>query len=206
MAQLAGTRNIAGILQTSQQKAISTGLLTLALVVALLWGSFRPTIVTIIETSREYDNKVALLGKMKTQSANLTSLLRDQLEQKEKLLALDYYFPSDGDYSLFVTNLQPISLRYGFTMPSVSFSSSYFRQVEKISDLQFSEMTPVTFQVSLIGDPVKLGEYLSYIEQMPFQSKVLSVSYSPNKTETTKTQISLTLLLYKMSAAAVADE
>jgi hypothetical protein len=206
MAQLAGTRNISGLLQTSQQKAISMGLLTFALVVALLWGSFRPTLVTIIETSRKFEDKTLLLEKMKQQSANLTSLLRDQLEQKEKLLALDYYFPSDGDYSLFVTNLQPISSRYGFSMPSVSFSSSYFRQVEKISDLQFPEMTPVTFQVSLVGDPAKLGSYLSYIEQMPFQPKVLSVSYSPNKTDVAKTQISLTLLLYKMSASAVADE
>jgi len=206
MAQLAGTRNIASLLQTSQQKAISTGLLTFALVVALLWGSFRPTLVTIIETSRKFEDKTALLKKMQQQNTNLTRLLRDQLEQKEKLLALDYYFPNDGDYSLFITNLQPISQRYGFSMTTVSFSSSYFRQVEKITDLQFPEMTPVTFQVSLTGDPAKLGAYLAFIEQMPFQPKVLSVSYSPSRVDASKTQISLTLLLYKMSASAVANE
>jgi len=203
MAQLAGSRNVLDLLQTSQQKAISTGLLTFALMVALLWGSFRPTVITIIETNRKFAEKEVLLQKLDTQNTNLATLLLDQLQQEEPLSALDYYFPSDGDYSLFVTNLNQISKKYSFLMSSVSFSSSCFRQVEKIAALQFPEMTPMTFQVSLTGDPAKLGSFLSYLESTPFQPKVLSVAYTPNKADVAKTLISLTLLLYKMSGPAV---
>ncbi len=206
MAQLAGSRNITGVLQTSQQKAISTGLLTFALVVALLWGSFRPTMITIIQTNRKYTEKQATVEKLVQQNTNLTSLLKDRLEQKEKLQALDYYFPNDGDYSLFITNLNQIAKRYKLSLDSVSFSASYFRQVEKIADLQFAEMTPQTFMVAVTGDTTQLADFLTYIESTPFLPKVLSISYTPNKTEPAKTGMSLTLLLYKMSSAAAPNE
>lgn len=206
MAQLASSRNISSILQTSQQKAISTGLLTFALVVALLLGSFRPTIITIIETNRKYDEKIAVLKKLDEQNTNLTTLLKDRLEQKDKLLALDYYFPSDGDYSLFIINLNQISLKYKLRMEAVSFSASYFRQVEKISALQFPEMTPQTFLVSLSGDPNQLAEFLTYVESIPFLPKVLSVSYSPSRSNPEITSIAATLLLYKMSTPALPNE
>ena len=80
MAQLAGSRNVLDLLQTSQQKAISTGLLTFALMVALLWGSFRPTVITIIETNRKFAEKEVLLQKLDTQNTNLATLLLDQLQ------------------------------------------------------------------------------------------------------------------------------
>lgn len=205
MAQLAGKRSVFDLLQTSQQRTISTGILTFALLVALLWGSFRPTIITIIETNRKYAQKEALLQKLDTQNTNLATLLLDQLQEEEKLSALDYYFPSNGDYSLFVINLNQTAKKYSLLMNSVSFSSSYFRQVEKITALQFPEMIPMTFQVSLVGDPSRLGSFLSYLESMPFQPKVLSVSYAPNKTDTSKTALSVTLLLYKMTGPAIPE-
>lgn len=206
MAQLASTRNISSILQTSQQKAISTGLLTFALVVALLWGSFRPTFITIVQTNRKYEEKRAALDKLELQNTNLTSLLKDRLEQKDKLKELDYYFPSDGDYSLLVTNLNQIAKKYKLRLDSVSFSASYFRQVEKISALQFPEMTPQTFLVSLTGDPAQLTDFVTYLESIPFLPKVLNISYAPNKTDVSKTSVSMTLLLYKMSSPAAPNE
>lgn len=206
MAQLASTRSVAEILRTSQQKAISTGLLTLTLVVALLWGSFRPTVITIIETQRKYSEKQATLVKLQQQNTNLTALLKERSEQKDKLAALDYYFPSDGDFSLFVTNLNQIALKYKLSLESVSFSANYARQVEKISALQFAEMTPMTFQISVVGDIAQLSPYLSYLESTPFLPKVLSIGYSPIKESQSKTPMSATLLLYKMSVVAAPNE
>ncbi|MCC7304423.1 hypothetical protein IT418_03375 [bacterium] len=206
MAQLAGTRNVSNILRTSQQKAISTGLLTFALVVALLWGSFRPTMITIIETNRKYAEKEATLAKLEQQNSNITSLLKDRLDQDEKLAMLDYYFPVDGDFSLYIVNMNHIAKKYGLTMDSVSFSANYFRQVEKIEALQFQEMTPVTFQASLTGDPSNLSPFLSYIENTPFLPKVLSIGYSPNRNNSAKTTMSVTFLLYKLSIPAANHE
>ncbi len=206
MAQLAGTRNVSNILRTSQQKAISTGVLTLALIVALMWGSFRPTVLTIIETNRKYAERKSTEEKLTNQNTNLTSLLKDRIEQKDKLADLDYYFPNDGDFSLFIVNLNQIAKKYELSLDSVSFSANYFRQVEKIEALQFAEMTPVTFQVSVTGDPAKLSQFLSYTESTPFLPKVLSVGYSPNRTKLEKTTMSVTLLLYKLSTSASQNE
>lgn len=206
MAQLAGTRNVMNILRTSQQKAISTGLLTFALVVALLWGSFRPTVITIIETNRKFSEKQATLAKLEQQNSHITSLLKDRLEQNDKLAALDYYFPFDGDYSLYIVNLNQIAKKYQLRLDAVSFSANFFRQVEKITALQYEEMTPVTFQASLNGDPSNLAAFLRYVESTPFLPKVLSVGYSPNRNKPEQTTMSATFLLYKMTNSAAQHE
>lgn len=206
MAQLTTQRNIDSILKTSQQKAISTGILTFALVAALLWGSFRPTLITIIETNRKYEEKTRALKKFEDQNANLTALITKRLELKSSLAALDYFFPYDGDYSLFVTNLNQIAKNYGLTLNAVNFSDTYFRQVEKVTSLQFNGMTPVTFQASLTGDSSKVAQFLSYTESTPFLPKVVSISYSPNRINPDKTSISAIFLVYKMSAKAAPNE
>lgn len=202
MAQLAGTRNIMSILKTSQQKAISTGLLTFALIVALLWGSFRPTILTILDTNRKHTERQQLLERLRTQNTNITALLNARVAESKKFEELDYYFPHDGDYSLFIVNLHLIAKKYELKLEGVSFSSSYFRQVERMSVLQYPEMTPATFQVTLKGDPANLSQFFTYLESTPFLPKVLNISYSPNRNNAKETTSSATLLLYKMTAPA----
>jgi Tfp pilus assembly protein PilO len=204
--QLAQNRNIDSILKTSQQKAISTGILTFTLVAALLWGSFRPTVITIIETNNKFKEKTQALEKFETQNSNLTTLLTKRLELQPELKSLDYFFPHDGDYSLFVTNLNQIAKNYGLTLDSVIFSDTYFRQVEKVTALQFEAMTPVTFQASLSGDVSKVAQFLSYVESIPFLPKVIGVGYSPNRADPAKTNVSTTFLMYKTSAKAAANE
>lgn len=206
MAQLAQDRNINSILKTSQQKAISTGILTFTLVAALLWGSFRPTIITILETNKKYQEKTAALAKFEQQNSNLTTLLTKRIELQPELTSFDYFFPHDGDYSLFIVNLNQIAKNYGLVLSSVVFSDTYYRQVEKVSALQFNPMIPVTFQVSITGDSGKIAQFLSYIESTPFQPKVISVSYAPNHSKPTQTAISLTFLMYKMNTKAATNE
>jgi Tfp pilus assembly protein PilO len=202
MAQLANTRSLSEIIKTSQQRAISTGLLTFGLLTVLLWGSFRPTVITIIETNRKYENQKVALQKFQLQNTNITSLVTKSLELKDDLAGLDYYFPNDGDYSLFITNLNQIAKNYDLRLESVSFSSTYFRQVEKVTSLQFDALTPVTFQTLIVGDSTKISQFLSYIENTPFLPKVIGISYSPNRTNIEKTNISITFLVYKMSLQA----
>lgn len=202
MAELAKTRNIADLLQTSQQKAISTGLLTLVLVTVLLWGSFRPTLLTILETNTKFQEKTDILNRLETQNTRLTELLSKQAELSKEINALDHYFPSNGDYSLFITNLNSIAEKNNLKLNSVSFSASYFRQVANNVNLQYPEMTPTTFQVAITGDPANLPVFLSFLEGTPFMPKILSIGYSPNRSNPLKTTMSVTLLLYKMTARA----
>lgn len=202
MATLAKSRNIADLLQTSQQKAFSTGLLTLVLVTALLWGSFRPTILTIIETNKKYNEKKALLDRMETQNTRITTLVSQQNELADEMQALDAYYPNDGDYSLFVTNVNELARKHGFWLTAVSFSSNYYRQVESDKNLQYEGLNPTTFQLSLVGNYVNIHQFLTYLENLPFLPEILSLSYSPNANDPTKTTISVTILVYKLNSAA----
>lgn len=208
MAQLAESRNIEKLVRTSQQKAISTGILTFTLVVVLLFGSLRPTIGTITNATKKLRERKAAYEMLQTHNANLTELKTQQRTQsvKEKLQALDYYFPSDGDFSLFVVNLSEIARTHHLVVESVSFSDRYNNQIAEVEELQFEEMRPVTFTVSLQGDPGDLARFISYMENTPFLPKILGVGYSPGQIIKDKTAISVTMLLYQMNSSAASYE
>lgn len=206
MAQLATQRDIDSILKTSQQKAVSTGLFTFILVVVLMIGSFKPTIITIFETSRKLKDREIVYQKLSTHNANLTKLIQSQIELSDRFRQLNYYYPYDGDFSLFISNLNQITKKFNLSLESISFSETVNNQVDRVEVLQFEQMSPMSFQVSIKGDPADLNSFLSYLESTPYFPKILSISYSPNKTITKDTSVSLTLLLYKMNIPATIDE
>jgi len=202
MAQLLEERKLGDILKTNQQKAVSTGFLTFVLLVILLIGSFRPTVKTISEARRKVDNRERALRKLTEHNAALTSLKEQQLKLDTELSALNYYFPSDGDFSLFITNLNEMALENNLILEAISFSNSYNDRIENIASLQYEEMTPVTFQIALRGAPEDLSTFLAFAENTPFLPKVLSISYSPNRVLSQETSLSVTLLVYKMNSPA----
>lgn len=206
MAQLATDRNISSIIQTSQQKAISTGLLTFTLIVVLLWGSLRPTVSTILTTTRKLSEREAALSNLQQHNANLTKLKTAQLELADDLTNLNYYFPYDGDFSLFVVNLNEIATDHDLTLQSVSFSEKYASKIEEVNSLKFDEMRPITFNVALEGDPNDVAKFLSYMENTPFLPKILGVGYSPGVVLKSNTVITVSMLLYQMNSPATAYE
>jgi hypothetical protein len=205
MATLANTttRDISGILRTSQQKAFSTGIFTFGLIAVLLWGSLRPTISTIFETSEKFQTKQALLKQLENQNTTLTKLIADKESLKDDLKKLDTYFPSDGNYALFIANLNLIFTKYNYTLQSVNFSNTITRQLETNPNYAFEQMSPVTFQFAIRGNPSNIVALTSYIEGTPYVPKILSVSYTYNKTKPDDTDIVVSLLVYKLSAPII---
>lgn len=198
MAVSSTQRDLSSILKTSQQKAVSTGALTIGLLAILVWGSLRPTISTIFETNDKFQEKTAVLQLLKTQNSRLTQLLAQREEAKDDLRNLDLYFPYDGNFSLFIVNLNMIARKYEYKMDSVTFSETINKQIENNQALQYDGMKPVSFQVSLTGNSSNLFSYLSYLENTPFFPKVIDISYGSSLNED-KNNLSITFLIYKLN-------
>ncbi|WKZ30508.1 MAG: hypothetical protein QY314_01905 [Candidatus Dojkabacteria bacterium] len=191
------TRDLSDILKTSQQKAFSTGALTVALIAILVWGSLRPTIITIFETGEKFNQKTQLLEALKSQNSTLTQLLAEREEAKDELQNIDLYFPYDGNFSLFIINLNQVAHQYDFRMPNVSFAETSSRQIENNPTFQFIGMRPTTFQIGLEGNPANIFQFSSYVENTPFFPKLINISYSNPKDGNT-TAVDLTYLVYKL--------
>jgi len=189
-------RDITAILRTSQQKAISTGLLTLILIAVLVIGSLRPTIITILETNQKYEEKQQLLTTLKHQNQRITQLVSQKQDAKNTLDAINHYFPYDGNYSLFIVNLNQIAKSYQLDMPNVSFSESINNQIKENSLFSYKGMTPTTFQVTLTGSKSNLVSFLSYLENSPFFPKIVGIQHSGLLSSSGT--ISLTFVVYKL--------
>lgn len=190
-------RNVAEILKTSQQRAFSTGILTAILVAVLAWGSLRPTIVTIFETNQKFNEKTTYLNALKKQNSSLTRLVSQKNDNKVALTRLNIYHPADGNYALFISNLDKIVQKYNFKLNNVSFSETATRQFTDLPAFQYESFTPVTFQMSIEGNAALLDQLCSYLENTPYLPKVTSINYAP--TASGKTNVSLIIVLYKLT-------
>lgn len=198
MATRQTQRDITSILRTSQQKALSTGVLTVVLIAVLVLGSLRPTLSTIFETNQKYEEKQQLLSTLKTQNQKLTQLVALKQDAKDTVDSINTYFPYDGDFSLFIVNLNQIANTYKLTMGNVSFSETLNNQIKENEAFVYKGMTPTTFQVTLSGDRTNLYSFLSYLESAPFFPKIISVQFGASTTQ--NTLISIAFVVYKLES------
>lgn len=192
--------------KNNQQKAVNTTLLTLILVAVLAWGSLRPTIQTITNTSKKYNEYSAALEKLKTFNTNLTQLISSQDENKDDLKKIDLYYPYDANYSLFIANLKEISTQHGFALNGVSFTAQGQRQLENTQKLKYSNLASTAFRLEIEGALNNLPEYLVHIERLPYSPKIIGVAYSPNARDVTKNKINITIVLYRLNNKVVQNE
>jgi hypothetical protein len=166
----------------------------------LVWGSLRPTITTIFETGEKFNQKTQLLDALKTQNSTLTQLLAEREEAKDELKNINLYFPFDGNFSLFIINLNQIANKYDFEMSNVSFAETTNRQIENNPAFQYVSMKPTTFQVGLKGNSSNLFQFASYLENTPFFPKLVNISYSGSPQADGKTAVDVTFLVYKLES------
>jgi|GEM_PF-2434907 len=198
--------NIGALLRNSQQKAFSTGILSLVLLNIIIWGSLRPTINTIIKTKTEYEKLQRDLITLKEQNVTLSRLISEREDLKESLKNIDSYFPNDENYSLFIDNIHRILSKFGYDLISISFTSDA-TSVKSIPTIE--NMDPIIFDLTVKGQVGKVKEVTSYLENLPFVPQIISINYSVKKVDNSKdnnVQISFRLLLYKYKIKNIKDE
>ncbi len=190
---MASTRGL-GFLQvitgSVRTKTYGFAAFTLFVVIILLVGAIRPTVLTITRINREIRDKSFLNEQLENKINNLANLGTQFSTISSDSENLPLIFPPEGNFSLFMANVEEISRSLGFTLSGVSFG--------KVDDYEvnLTTLAPLSARLNVTGNRQNLIRLLEALEAMPMFPIIRQVSYSIPENDTGLTNISIELVIY----------
>lgn len=167
---------------------------TLFVVVVLIIGAIRPTVLTISRISREIRDKTFLNDQLKTKIDSLATLSSQYSSISSDTENLPLIFPAEGNFSLFMANVEEISKGLGFTLNGISFGKLDLEDI----DINPNAVAPVSARLNVSGNRQNLIKLLESLESLPMYPTVRQVSYSIPEAGTAITNISIELVIYQV--------
>jgi Tfp pilus assembly protein PilO len=187
------------LLNTPQKKTYTFLGVALLLVLVLLFGAIRPTLVTITQLRAQIKESKRVEARLQQKINTLNSLQKDYNRLEDDLQMLNYYFPKDSDYSLLMANLESIVKSYGFELSSVSVESVEEETNEQTG--KYAGMVPVEASIRIVGNQNDLIDLMEYLENLPVILEITSVSFAPGEADNAaQIHFSVSFTMYRMSS------
>lgn len=160
--------------ETSEKKIsyIFAGV-TVAVAIALIAGAIRPTIITITRINAEISQKETTDKALTEKISALTELDTQYIELKDDFEDISLVFPTDGDFSLFMANIDAVSSRNGFVLIGLSFA-----EYKEDNPVATGVLEPWSIRLTIEGKRNSLVNFLKDLESLPMYPVIESVSYS----------------------------
>lgn len=175
-----------------QSKTYTFAIFTILVVIVLIAGAIRPTIVKISQINNDIKVKRDIDKQLGSKLDALASLTNDYATKKDELDALPLLFPSQGNFSLVMSNIEEISKKNGFNVLNINFGST-----EKIN-LGTKVLKPWAVKVTVTGSKANFVKYLAELEAMPMYPRINKVSFTQSADNNGAIQYSVELLLYRL--------
>jgi Tfp pilus assembly protein PilO len=191
------------ILDTPQKKTYTFLGATLILILVLLFGAIRPTLVTITKLRNEIKQREDINERLQSKINVIGDLQDDYSRLEEDLDMLEYYFPQNSDYSLFLANIEQIVKSFGYELERVSIQS---HQGEDSADAEivYQGMNKVNAAISVKGSEKDLPNLIENLEGLPFIPQITRISYSPaTEGDSGQVEVRISFELYQKSAETV---
>lgn len=192
MAKAKGTDFLKVISGTIQSKTYSFAIFTIAVVIILLVGAIRPTVLTITKISSDIKEKELINERLNTKINNLSVLSNEYDRLREDFETLPLIFPTQGNFSLFMSNVEQISKDNGYTLNNVSFNTP------QEMDLRLTVLKPWAARITVAGSKANLVRLLEAFESMPMYPIVNKVSFANTPDENNQTVISIEMIIFRI--------
>jgi hypothetical protein len=167
---------------------------SILVMIVLVVFAIRPTILTITRINKEIKEKTTVNSLLGTKIDTLTELDKQYTTSKKELNNLELIFPADGNFSLFMSNIDAIVARNGFALVSINF--------DRYKGDSFSASTkvlvPTAVRLSIKGRDSNLINLLKDLEALPMYPVVESVSFSTQRDRDGLSSFSLNLRIYNI--------
>lgn len=166
---------------------------TFLVAILLLIFAVRPTLLTITSINKEIKEKEGIHRALKNKIDAMVELDEQYTEFKDTLDSLELIFPSSGNFSLFLSNIDAVVSRNGFVLRGINFSD-YDKEGYEINTLALS---PWTVRLNVIGPENNLDNLFSDFEAMPMYPVIENFSYSDEEdAETQMKSFSIGMRIY----------
>lgn len=180
------------IAESEKNRAYSFGIFTIIVLIVLIIGAIKPTAETILRITDELDKKERVNTQLETKISALTALTQQYSSVSKDAEALSLVFPTSGNFSLFMSNVEEISRDHGYTLESINFSKS-----EDI-DLKLGALENWSATLSVKGKKSNLIELVEAYEAMPMYPVLTSLSYSSSVDNNGLTTFSIGLTIFHL--------
>jgi hypothetical protein len=113
-------------------------------------------------------------------------------ELSDDLESLQLIFPTSGNFSLFMSNIEAVVSRNGFSLKGLSFSE-YDADLYKLSS---TVLSPWSVQISVVGPESNLDNLFDDLEAMPMYPVIDRLSYGEEEAEDGSKSFSLSMRIY----------
>ncbi len=167
---------------------------SLFVMIVLIIFAIRPTILTITRINKEIKEKTAVNRLLDSKITTLSELDKQYAESKKQLSNLELIFPADGNFSLFMSNIDAIVARNGFALMSINFD----RYKGDSFGLGTKIFVPTSVRLSIRGGDSNLVNLLKDLEDLPMYPVVEGISYSTQKDKDGLSSFSINLRIYNI--------
>jgi len=192
MAENKGLKYVNIITSSVRNKTYSFAIFTLLVVIVLLVGAIRPTVITISRINKEIKEKSEINDMLDTKINNLAQLSNQDSELSDQIEMFPLIFPTQGNFSLFMANIEEIAKDNGYKLIGINFDDP---DIEKDS---LSALAPWSARVNITGKKSNLVKFLEDLESTPMYPDVIQVSYANQVNETGLTAFNVNVLIYRI--------
>lgn len=170
--------------------------LTFIISILLIVFAIKPTVSTVLTINSEIKEKQRVLKALDEKINALSSLDKEYLDNKEEFEDLTLIYPTAGNFSLMLSNVEAVVSRNSFLLGSVNFSD----YSNDNYDIAASTLVPWTLRLSVSGKKSNFQNLLKDLEGMPMFPVIERVSYSDKVDADGLTSYSLTLRIYHIES------
>ena len=150
---------------------------TVLMAILLIVLAIRPTLLTIDRINDEIREKERINEALNQKIEALAQLDIQYAELGEDLDALQLIYPTSGNFSLFMSNIDAVVSRNGFLLRSLSFTE----YDEELFDINTSVLSPWAVQLSVLGPESNIDNLFEDLEAMPMYPIIDRFSYGQDE-------------------------
>ena len=163
------------IVKGKKQQVYTFSVLTFVVVLILVVGAIKPSIETMARLNSEIKQKEIVRDKLEDKMNALNELSLQYAEFEETAEDLELIFPTNGDFSLFLANIESLSEESGFDLKSISFGKTR-RQGSSLTTLK-----SVRIDLQVEGAKEEIIPFLQKLESLPMYPEIKVLSYSTDE-------------------------
>ncbi len=204
MSKKATSHDAITIINKKKQEVTLFIVITLVVLIVLISFPIRLMVLSVININNEIEGKRIIKEQLHTKISNLNQLNDQYQEIRENLEDFPLIFPNQGDYSLFVANIEEICSSNNFQLKGVGVSHDRARRNEE--EQVFEVLDTWSSNLSVVGKRSDLIDLLESFEAMPMYPTVASVSYENEDGEGAEKDLlnfSVTLQIYGVKSPGV---
>jgi hypothetical protein len=147
--------------------------------------------LVITEINSEIKEKQRIYDALDKKIKAMVSLDEQYTEFNQELDSLQLIYPTSGNFSLFLSNIEAVVSRNGFALKGLSFTE----YDSDLYDISTKVLSPWAVQVSVVGPSNNLDNLFDDLEAMPMYPVIDRLSYGQNDEEGLKSY-SLSMRIY----------